>query len=68
MLVCPHQAKIPCLTNVGDKPKLMILNKADLADPCGKQSNGESQGIKDFYYQLQRVPTVKKEIQMLLRA
>ena len=50
MLVCHYQAKNPMLTKiVGEKPKLMILNKVDLADPVATkewQDYFESQGIK----------------------
>ena len=51
----PLSSQNPMLTKiVGDKPKLMILNKVDLADPVRTkewQSYFESQGIKNLGYQ-----------------
>ena len=48
---------------VGDKPKLMILNKVDLADPVATkewQDYFESQGIKTFAINSKEQSTVKK--------
>ena len=48
----PLSSQNPMLTKiVGDKPKLMILNKVDLADPVATkewQEYFESQGIKPW--------------------
>ena len=54
----------PMLTKiVGDKPKLMILNKVDLADPVATkewQDYFESQGIKTLAINSKEQSTVKK--------
>ena len=60
----PLSSQNPMLTKiVGDKPKLMILNKVDLADPVRTkewQSYFESQGIKTLAINSKEQATVKK--------
>lgn len=60
----PLSSQNPMLTKiVGDKPRLMILNKADLADPQRTkewQSYYESQGIKTLSINSKEQSTVKK--------
>lgn len=60
----PLSSQNPMLTKiVGDKPKLMILNKVDLADPVATkewQDYFESQGIKTFAINSKEQSTVKK--------
>lgn len=60
----PLSSQNPMLTKiVGDKPKLMILNKADLADPIRtKEWRGfyESQGLKTLAINSKEQSTVKK--------
>ena len=60
----PLSSQNPMLTKiVGDKPKLMILNKVDLADPVAtKEWQGyfESQGIKTLAINSKEPSTVKK--------
>jgi len=60
----PLSSQNPMLTKiVGDKPKLMILNKVDLADPVAtKEWQGyfESQGIKTLAINSKEQSTVKK--------
>lgn len=60
----PLSSQNPMLTKiVGDKPKLMILNKADLADPIRTKEWRdfyESQGLKTLAINSQEQSTVKK--------
>ena len=60
----PLSSQNPMLTKiVGDKPKLMILNKVDLADPVATkewQDYFESQGIKTLAINSKEQSTVKK--------
>lgn len=60
----PLSSQNPMLTKiVGDKPKLMILNKVDLADPVATkewQDYFESQGIKNLAINSKEQSTVKK--------
>ena len=60
----PLSSQNPMLTKiVGDKPKLMILNKVDLADPVATkewQNYFESQGIKTLAINSKEQSTVKK--------
>ena len=60
----PLSSQNPMLTKiVGDKPKLMILNKVDLADPVATkewQAYFESQGIKTLAINSKVQSTVKK--------
>lgn len=60
----PLSSQNPMLTKiVGDKPKLMILNKVDLADPVSTkewQDYFESQGIKTLAINSKEQSTVKK--------
>ena len=60
----PLSSQNPMLTNiVGDKPKLLILNKADLADPVRIkewQSYFESQGISTLSINSKEQSAVKK--------
>lgn len=60
----PLSSQNPMLTKiVGDKPKLMILNKVDLADPVATkewQDYFESQGIKTLSINSKEQSTVKK--------
>ena len=60
----PLSSQNPMLTKiVGDKPKLLILNKADLADPVRIkewQSYFESQGIKTLAINSKEQSAVKK--------
>ena len=60
----PISSQNPMLTKiVGDKPKLMILNKVDLADPVATkewQDYFESQGIKTLAINSKEQSTVKK--------
>ena len=60
----PLSSQNPMLTKiVGEKPKLMILNKEDLADPVAtKEWQGyfESQGIKTLAINSKEQSTVKK--------
>ena len=60
----PLSSQNPMLTKiVGDKPKLMILNKVDLADPVTTkewQEYFESQGIKTLAINSKEQSTVKK--------
>ena len=60
----PLSSQNPMLTKiVGDKPKLMILNKVDLADPMATkewQDYFESQGIKTLSINSKEQSTVKK--------
>ena len=60
----PLSSQNPMLTKiVGDKPKLMILNKADLADATRTKewkAYYESQGIKTLAINSQEQSTVKK--------
>ena len=60
----PQSSQNPMLTKiVGDKPKLMILNKVDLADPVATkewQDYFESQGIKTLAINSKEQSTVKK--------
>ena len=60
----PLSSQNPMLTKiVGDKPKLMILNKVDLADPVATkewQDYFESQGIKTLAINSKEHSTVKK--------
>ena len=60
----PLSSQNPMLTKiVGDKPKLMILNKVDLADPVATkewQDYFESQGIKNLDINSKEQSTVKK--------
>ena len=60
----PLSSQNPMLTKiVGDKPKLMILNKGDLADPVATkewQDYFESQGIKTLAINSKEQSTVKK--------
>ena len=60
----PLSSQNPMLTKiVGDKPKLMILNKIDLADPVATkewQDYFESQGIKTLAINSKDQSTVKK--------
>ena len=60
----PLSSQNPMLTKiVGDKPKLMILNKVDLADPVATkewQDYFESQGIKTLANNSKEQSTVKK--------
>ena len=60
----PLSSQNPMLTKiVGDKPKLMILNKVDLADPVATkewQDYFESQGIKILAINSKEQSTVKK--------
>lgn len=60
----PLSSQNPMLTKiVGDKPKLMILNKVDLADPMATkewQDYFESQGIKTLAINSKEQSTVKK--------
>ena len=60
----PLSSQNPMLTKiVGDKPKLMILNKVDLADPVAtkeRQDYFESQGIKTLAINSKEQSTVKK--------
>ena len=60
----PLSSQNPMLTKiVGDKPKLLILNKADLADPNLTkewQANFESQGIKTLAINSKEQSAVKK--------
>ena len=60
----PLSRQNPMLTKiVGDKPKLMILNKVDLADPVATkewQDYFESQGIKTLAINSKEQSTVKK--------
>ena len=60
----PLSSQNPMLTKiVGDKPKLMILNKVDLADPVATkewQDYFESQGIKTLAINSKAQSTVKK--------
>ncbi|MFS5831420.1 ribosome biogenesis GTPase YlqF [Streptococcus agalactiae] len=60
----PLSSQNPMLTKiVGDKPKLMILNKADLADPIRTKEWRdfyESQGLKTLVINSKEQSTVKK--------
>ncbi|HEM6433847.1 TPA: ribosome biogenesis GTPase YlqF [Streptococcus suis] len=60
----PLSSQNPMLTKiVGDKPKLMILNKVDLADPVRTkewQSYFEGQGIRTLAINSKEQATVKK--------
>ena len=60
----PLSSQNPMLTKiVGDKPKLLILNKADLADPNltkGWQAYFESRGIKTLAINSKEQSAVKK--------
>ena len=60
----PLSSQNPMLTKiVGDKPKLMILNKGDLADPVATkewQDYFEPQGIKTLAINSKEQSTVKK--------
>ncbi|HGD2015157.1 TPA: ribosome biogenesis GTPase YlqF [Streptococcus agalactiae] len=60
----PLSSQNPMLTKiVGDKPKLMILNKADLADPIRTKEWRdfyESQGLKTLAINSKEQSTVKK--------
>ena len=60
----PLSSQNPMLTKiVGDKPKLMILNKVDLADPVATkewQDYFEAQGIKTLAINSKEQSTVKK--------
>lgn len=60
----PLSSQNPMLTKiVGDKPKLMILNKADLADPIRTKEWRdfyESQGLKTLAINSKEKSTVKK--------
>ena len=60
----PLSSQNPMLTKiVGEKPKLMILNKVDLADPVATkewQDYFESQGIKTLEINSKEQSTVKK--------
>ena len=60
----PLSSQNPMLTKiVGDKPKLMILNKVDLADPVATkewQDYFRSQGIKTLAINSKEQSTVKK--------
>lgn len=60
----PLSSQNPMLTKiVGDKPKLLILNKADLADPIllkEWKKHFESQGIKTLSINSKEQSTVKK--------
>ena len=60
----PLSSQNPMLNKiVGDKPKLMILNKVDLADPVATkewQDFFESQGIKTLAINSKEQSTVKK--------
>ena len=60
----PLSSQNPMLTKiVGDKPKLMILNKVDLADPVATkewQEYFESKGIKTLAINSKEQSTVKK--------
>ena len=60
----PLSSQNPMLTKiVGDKPKLMILNKVDLADPVRTkewQSYFEEQGIRTLAINSKEQATVKK--------
>ena len=60
----PLSSKNPMLTKiVGDKPKLLILNKADLADPVltkAWQQYFEKEGIKTLMINSKEQATVKK--------
>lgn len=60
----PLSSQNPMLTKiVGDKPKLLILNKADLADPIllkEWKNHFESQGIKTLSINSKEQSTVKK--------
>ena len=60
----PLSSQNPMLTKiVGDKPKLMILNKVDLADPVATkewQEYFETQGIKTLDINSKEQSTVKK--------
>ena len=60
----PLSSQNPMLTKiVGDKPKLLILNKADLADPLlikDWQAYFEKQGIKTLLINAKEQSTVKK--------
>ena len=60
----PLSSQNPMLTKiVGDKPKLMILNKVDLADPVATkewQEYFESQGIKTLAINSKEQSTAKK--------
>lgn len=60
----PYSSQNPMLTKiVGDKPKLMILNKADLADPVlvkEWQTYFQSQGIYSLTINSKEQSTVKK--------
>ena len=60
----PLSSQNPMLTKiVGDKPKLMILNKVDLTDPVATkewQDYFESQGIKTLAINSKEQSTVKK--------
>lgn len=60
----PLSSQNPMLTKiVGDKPKLLILNKADLADPQLTkewQQHFENQGIKTLTLNAKEQSTVKK--------
>ena len=60
----PLSSQNPMLTKiVGDKPKLMILNKGDLADPVATkewQEYFEAQGIKTLAINSKEQSTVKK--------
>lgn len=60
----PLSCQNPMLTKiVGEKPKLMILNKVDLADPVATkewQDYFESQGIKTLAINSKEQSTVKK--------
>ncbi|HEO5180064.1 TPA: ribosome biogenesis GTPase YlqF [Streptococcus agalactiae] len=60
----PLSSQNPMLTKiVGDKPKLMILNKADLADPIRTKEwrdSYESQGLKTLAINSKEQSTVKK--------
>ncbi|CNK76711.1 TPA: ribosome biogenesis GTPase YlqF [Streptococcus agalactiae] len=60
----PLSSQNPMLTKiVGDKPKLMILNKADLADPIQTKEWRdfyESQGLKTLAINSKEQSTVKK--------
>lgn len=60
----PLSSQNPMLTKiVGDKPKLLILNKADLADPTiikEWQAYYEKQGIKTLLINAKEASTVKK--------
>ena len=60
----PLSSQNPMLTKiVGEKPKLMVLNKVDLADPVATkewQDYFESQGIKTLAINSKEQSTVKK--------